>query len=81
MKLYSITSVDGQAELHGPYPDDEERRRVAQHFFLQAVPPHDMILQLDVDDEGKPVVVEYDIRLLDPLAIIPKKPKFRLLRK
>ena len=78
MKLFSITVVDGEAQLHGPYPDDEERRRVAQHFFLQASIGRDVILRLDVDEEGEPTVEASDIRLLDPLAVVATKPKLRL---
>ena len=80
MKLYSITVVDGQAELHGPYPDDDERRRVAQHFFFGAAMGRDSILRLDIDNQGVPTVQEYDIRLIDPLAIVAKKPKFKVFR-
>ena len=80
MKLYCITVVDGQAELHGPYPDDEERLRVARHFFFGATMGRDAILRLDIDEEGMPTVQEYDIRLIDPLAVVCKKPKFKVFR-
>jgi hypothetical protein len=80
MNLYCITFVDGQAELHGPYPDDEERLRVAGHFFFGATMGRDAILRLDIDDEGVPIVKEYDIRLIDPLAVVRKTPKFKVFR-
>jgi hypothetical protein len=78
MNFYSITVVEGQAELHGPYPDDAERTRVAGHFFLGATMGRDTILRLDIDDEGVPTVQEYDIRLIDPLASVRKKPRFKV---
>ena len=51
---------------------------MAQHLFFQASIGRDAILRLDIDDEGMPTVQEYDIRLLDPFAVVTKKPKLRL---
>ena len=75
MKSYHVTVVDGEAELHGPYENENERSRVAKHFWFGATMQQDTILKLDIDDKGVPVIGQYEARELDPLHDFLQQPR------
>ncbi len=67
MNFYQITIIDGIPGIHGPYPDEAERSRVAKHFWFGAMMGRDLILKLDIDDHGRPTLEMYDPSDLDLL--------------
>lgn len=67
MNLYHVSVVDGQAEVHGPYPNESDRSRAAKHFWFGAMMNRDLILKLDIYDDGRPTIEMYAPQDLDPL--------------
>lgn len=75
MDYYNIVIVDGHAELGGPYPAEEDRDQEAKEVWLRHP---DRLIRLNIDDEGVPTIIQTDIRLLDPRAIILPRPRLKV---
>jgi len=74
VKFYILTVVSGRIGLHGPYPSSNERDEAAKGLYLKS----DLIARLDIDGDGLPTLEQYDIRLIDPMAIVFQKPQLKV---
>lgn len=75
MDYYDIVIVDGHAELGGPYPTEEDRDQEAKEVWLRYP---GQLIRIHIDGEGVPSVVQTDIRLLEPRAIVRSRPRIKV---